>query len=85
MDGLSGHRLENGHVQSGLLNMTPQEQVRVRIARKGIHAEDIKHAGRLTDDEIADLAIDKVYAWVRQGAWKTKDFNKWLKVMRVIE
>lgn len=62
-----------------------EEQIRSRIARKGIYAEDIKHAGRLTDGEIADLAIDKVYSWVRQGAWKTKDFNKWLKVMRVIE
>ena len=64
--------------------MTEQEeQIRMRIARKGIYPEDIKHAGRLTDDEIAYLAVDKVYSWVRQGAWKPKDFNKWLKVMRV--
>lgn len=65
--------------------MTAQEQIRLRIARKGIYAEDIKHAGRLTDDEIACLAVEKVYSWVRQGLWKTKDFNKWMKVMRVIE
>ena len=66
--------------------MTKQEElIRVRIAKKGIYAEDIKHVGRLTDDEIAYLPVDKVYMWVRQGAWKTKDFNKWLKVMRVIE
>lgn len=66
--------------------MTKQEeQIRIRIAKKGIYSEDIKHAGRLTDDEIACLAIEKVYSWVRQGAWKTKDFNRWLKVMRVIE
>ena len=62
----------------------PEEQVRCRIAKKGIHADDIKHAGRLTDDEIAYLPVEKVYMWVRQGAWKQKDFNTWLKVMRVI-
>lgn len=62
-----------------------EEQIRVRIAKKGIYGEDIKHAGRLSDDEIAYLSVDKVYGWVRQGVWKAKDFNKWLKVMRVIE
>lgn len=62
-----------------------QEEVRVRIAKKGIIAEDIKHSGRLSDDEIAYLDIEKVYTWVRSGAWKPKDFNKWLRVMRVIE
>jgi hypothetical protein len=66
--------------------MTKQEElIRVRITKKGIYAEDIKHVDRLSDDEIAYLPVDKVYAWVRQGAWKTKDFNRWLKVMRVIE
>ncbi len=66
--------------------MTEQEeQVRIRIAKTGIRAEDIKHSGRLTNDEIACLDVGKVYSWVRQGLWKTKDFNKWLKVMRVIE
>ena len=66
--------------------MTKQEeQIRVRIAKKGIYAEDMYHEGRLTDDEIASLDIQKVYSWVRQGAWKPKHFNKWLKVMRVIE
>lgn len=62
-----------------------EEQIRGRIANKGIYAEDIKHKGRLSDDEIACLDVKKVYSWVRNGAWKTKDFNKWLKVMRVIE
>ena len=65
--------------------MTGMEQIRVRIAKKGIYAEDMYHEGRLTDDEIAGLPVEKVYSWVRQGAWKTKHFNKWLKVMRVIE
>lgn len=65
--------------------MTKQEeQVRVRIAKKGIYAEDIYHEGRLSDDEIATLDVAKVYGWVRQGAWRAKHFNKWLKVMRVI-
>lgn len=61
------------------------EMIRVRIAKKGICAEDIKHAGRLSDDEIAYIPVARVYEWVRQGFWKTKDFNRWLKVMRVIE
>lgn len=66
--------------------MTKQEElIRVRIAKKGIYAEDIKYVGRLSEDEIACLPVDKVYMWLRQGAWKQKDFNKWLKVMRVIE
>jgi hypothetical protein len=62
-----------------------EELIRCRIAKKGIYAEDIKHAGRLSEDEIAYLPVDRVYSWLRQGAWKQKDFNKWLKVMRVID
>jgi hypothetical protein len=62
-----------------------EELIRCRIAKKGIYAEDIKHVGRLSEDEIAHLPVDKVYCWLRQGEWKQKDFNKWLKVMRVIE
>jgi hypothetical protein len=62
-----------------------EELIRVRIAKKGIYADDIKHAGRLSEEEIAYLPVDRVYSWIRQGAWKQKDFNKWLKVMRVID
>lgn len=62
-----------------------EEQIRVRIAKKGIYAEDIRFKNRLTEDEIAYLPIDKIYMWIRQGAWKQKDFNKWLKTIRVIE
>ena len=65
--------------------MTHLEQRRARIARKGIYAEDIHHAGLLTEDEIATLPVEKVYSWVRQGVWKTKHFNQWLRIMRVIE
>jgi hypothetical protein len=61
-----------------------KELIRCRIAKKGICAEDIKYKDRLTDDEIANLSVDKVHMWVRTGLWKAKDFKKWLKVMRVI-
>ena len=62
-----------------------EELVRERIAKKGIRGEDIKHEGRLSDDEIANLDPKLVYQWIRVGEWKQKDFNKWLKIMRVIE
>jgi hypothetical protein len=48
-------------------------------------SEDIKHSGRLTDDQIADIPIKYVYEWVKTSKWKAKDFRKWLTVMRVIE
>ena len=64
--------------------LSNEEQIRVRISNKGIYAEDIYHEGRLSEDEIANLRVEMVYSWGRQGAWKTKHFNKWLKVMRVI-
>ena len=47
-------------------------------------AIDIK--SKLTpDDHIADIPIALVYAWVRTGDWKQKDFQRWLRVLRVIE
>jgi hypothetical protein len=65
--------------------MSNLDAIRIRIAKKGIHAADIRHEGLLTDDEIAYIEILKVYEWVKTGQWKMKDFNKWLKVLRVIE
>ncbi len=53
--------------------------------RPGVKADDIKHPNRLTDDQIADIPVEKVYEWVKTGAWKQKDFKRWLKVLRVIE
>lgn len=50
-----------------------------------VKAIDIKHRGRLTDDQIADIPIEKVYEWVKTGQWKQRDFRHWLKVMRVVE
>lgn len=53
-------------------------QIRARIESGKIHAEDIKHSGRLTEQEIAAIPVERVYAWVRTGEWKQKDFKKWL-------
>jgi hypothetical protein len=65
--------------------MTHIEMMQYRIARKGIQASDIKHKELLTTEQIQDIPIDRVYMWVRAGDWKQKDFNCWLKALRVIE
>jgi hypothetical protein len=59
--------------------------MRARIARKGIQASDIKRQELLTEQEIQFIDFDKVYMWVRTGDWKQKDFNRWLKALRVME
>lgn len=66
-------------------SMTHIEQMRSRIKRKGIYGSDVHVKNLLTDDEIADLPIEKIYSWVRQGIWTQKDFKCWLKIIRVIE
>ena len=50
-------------------------------------ADDIKHGGALalSDAEIQDIPPDLIFQWVRAGKWKLKDWNKWLKAIRVIE
>ena len=65
--------------------MTHIEQMRARIARKGIQASDIKRQELLTEQEIQFIDFDKVYMWVRTGDWKQKDFNRWLKALKVME
>lgn len=60
-------------------------QMRSRIKRKGIYGEDIKVKDLLTEDEIADLSVDKIHTWIRQGIWTQKEFKMWLKIIRVIE
>lgn len=50
-----------------------------------VKADDIKHNGRLADNQIADIPIDKIYEWVKTGCWKKRDFETWLRVIRVIE
>lgn len=62
-----------------------QELMLTRISNKGIRARDIKVQGLLTDDDIANVEVGKVYEWVRTGQWRARDFNRWLKVLRVIE
>jgi hypothetical protein len=66
-------------------SLTQLEQMRSRINRKGINGNDIKVHKLLTDDEIADLPVEKIHYWVRQGIWNQKDFKRWLKIIRVIE
>jgi hypothetical protein len=65
--------------------VTHIEQMRARIARKGIQASDIKRQELLTEQEIQFIDFDKVYMWVRAGDWKQKDFNRWLKALKVME
>ncbi len=67
------------------LSMTHIEQMRYRIKRKGIYGSDIHVKNLLTDDEIAELPVEKIYSWVHQGIWTQKDFKRWLKIIRVIE
>ena len=66
-------------------NKDALEQMRSRIKRKGINGNDIKVKGLLTDDEIADLSVEKIHFWIRQGIWSQKEFKMWLKIIRVIE
>lgn len=65
--------------------MTQLELMRSRIARKGIQASDIKRPELLTEQQIQFIDFDKVYMWVRTGDWKQKDFNRWLKALKVME
>lgn len=39
----------------------------------------------LSNEQIADIPLEKVYEWVKTGKWKQRDFFKWLKALRVIE
>ena len=59
-------------------------EIQNRILTKGIHAEDIKHANRLTEEQISSISVEKVYAWVRTGEWKQRDFIKWLTVRGLV-
>jgi hypothetical protein len=50
-----------------------------------VRANHIKTKGLLTNDQIADIPVEKVFEWVRTGQWKQADFKTWLRVIRVIE
>ena len=61
------------------------EQAQIRIAKKGIKAVDIKHKDLLTKEQICDIEHSQVYQWIKCGDWSQKDFEKWLRALRVIE
>lgn len=82
---MGGYLKEECDECKGMGKISTADQIRARIESGKLHHDDIKHEGRLTDDEIAAIPVDKVYEWVRTGMWKKKDFNRWLKVMCVIE
>lgn len=48
------------------------------------HAVQIKSDDILTTEEIANIPIQMVYMWTRSGAWKQKDFIKWLNAVKEI-
>lgn len=50
-----------------------------------IKARDIQIPGRLTNAQIQDIPVEKVYEWVKTGQWSQRNFKFWLKVIRVIE
>lgn len=55
-----------------------REAIAYRVATKGVRCEDIRHPGRLSEEDIAGIEPSKVYEWVKTGAWKKKDFMRWL-------
>lgn len=65
--------------------MTNHEKLKQRVLTKGIRAHDIKHETLLNDFDIGGIPYETVYMWIKQGKWKQKEFNKWLKALRVIE
>lgn len=62
-----------------------KDAMRERVLSKGVRAEDIKHAGLLTDQQIGDIPLHLVYAWVKTGAWKQRDFLRWCKAVGLEE
>lgn len=66
------------------MELSVNEKIQARIHTKGIKAEDIYHPNRLSVEQIQDIDLDRVYEWIRTGAWKRKHFNIWLKSIRVI-
>lgn len=58
--------------------------IQARIETKGIRAEDIKHQGRLTTEQIASISPEMAYMWVSTKSWKMKDFKQWLKAISMV-
>lgn len=59
--------------------MTEQTEPKIKFT-----ADKIKHK-ETPDDYIADIPVQLVFEWVKNGKWKYKDFQRWLKVLRVVE
>ena len=57
--------------------MSTTASVQKRIITKGVRWDDIKHKDRLTEENIIDIPLSNVFAWVRDGKWKYNDFKKW--------
>jgi hypothetical protein len=57
---------------------TRQQQIKRRIETKGVRFDDIRHPGRLTEEDIACIPANDVFYWIKNGNWKMKDFQKWL-------
>lgn len=64
--------------------MTPLIQAQNRINAGKIRHDDMRN-NVLSDNQIADLDVDQIYHWIRNGQWKPSDFRKWLTVIRVLE
>lgn len=39
----------------------------------------------LTVQEIQDIPVERVFEWVKTGAWSVRDFRKWLQAIRIID
>lgn len=64
--------------------MDMPSKIRARVESGKFFPDDIKHSGRLTDDEIARMPTDLIYVLITAGLWKKNDFEKWLKVMYIL-
>lgn len=58
--------------------MTEQTEHKIKFT-----ADKIKYP-ETPDDYIADIPMQLVFEWVKNDKWKYKDFQRWLKVLRVI-
>lgn len=58
----------------------PPEQLE-RIESGKFKADDIK-GDVLSDAQIRSIPLELIYSWVRNGAWKQKDFLKWVEATK---
>lgn len=48
------------------------------------HQHDIRKSN-VPDSQIADTPLHLVYQWMRTGAWRPKDFQRWCQILRITE